>query len=120
MPVFWPGKEAEVVWINASVMITADTEEAIGLRLNKSVLSFLVHSSVQSWVHLQHWPAVYTAHTGCPRQRAVKRVCVSPVSRMHWYVCALCVLQCCKSYKIGVMLCRSGQATEEEMYNNGQ
>jgi len=31
----------------------------------------------------------------------------------------MCWLQSSKSYKIGVMLCRSGQATEEEMYNNG-
>ena len=29
-------------------------------------------------------------------------------------------LQSSKSYKIGVMLCQSGQATEEEMYNNGE
>jgi len=29
-------------------------------------------------------------------------------------------LQSSKAYKIGIMFCRRGQATEEEMYNNGQ
>ena len=32
----------------------------------------------------------------------------------------LCALQSSKLYKIGVMLCQGGQATEEEMYNNGE
>ena len=31
-----------------------------------------------------------------------------------------CLLQSSKAYKIGVMFCRCGQATEEEMYGNGE
>jgi len=30
------------------------------------------------------------------------------------------LLQSSKAYKIGVMFCRRGQATEEEMYGNGE
>ena len=30
------------------------------------------------------------------------------------------VFQITKTYKIGIMYCKAGQATEEEMYNNGE
>ena len=30
------------------------------------------------------------------------------------------VFQLTQHYKIGIMYCRPGQATEEEMYNNGE
>lgn len=32
----------------------------------------------------------------------------------------LCLFQISSTYKVGIMYCRAGQSSEEEMYNNGE
>lgn len=37
-----------------------------------------------------------------------------------WYSDIYCSLQIFNTYKVGIMYCKAGQTTEEEMYNNGK